>query len=161
MSDHRYNILSKLVKDNQCKKIAEIGVARGIDAQEVLKQNRNLEMFYLIEPDFDKVFEYQGVFRDFLNTSFIRLYSNKAVKCFDDGELDLVYIDACHRYTDCKEDITLWLPKVKNGGIIAGHDYIFNLNMSVSTAVDETLGKVNLEEDVDAPGVHIWWKRKE
>lgn len=40
-----------------------------------------------------------------------------------DESLDLLYLDACHTYECVMEDLTKWFPKVKKGGIIAGHDY--------------------------------------
>jgi predicted O-methyltransferase YrrM len=36
--------------------------------------------------------------------------------------LDLVYIDGDHSYAAVKQDIIIWMPKVKVGGVIAGHD---------------------------------------
>jgi predicted O-methyltransferase YrrM len=38
-------------------------------------------------------------------------------------ECDIVYIDGRHFYEGVKEDIIHWLPMVKKGGIISGHDY--------------------------------------
>ena len=35
-----------------------------------------------------------------------------------------MYIDARHDYESVKEDLEHWLPKVKLGGIVAGHDYV-------------------------------------
>lgn len=40
-----------------------------------------------------------------------------------DESLDLVYLDACHTYECVIEDLNKWFPKVKKGGVIAGHDY--------------------------------------
>ena len=39
------------------------------------------------------------------------------------GELDFAYIDARHDYASVKEDLEAWFPKVRPGGILAGHDY--------------------------------------
>jgi hypothetical protein len=35
----------------------------------------------------------------------------------------------------------MWLPKIKQGGIIAGHDYLEACFMGVVNAVNETFGK--------------------
>ena len=43
--------------------------------------------------------------------------------CFSQS-LDFVYIDARHDYDGCLEDIVAWYPKLKKGGLIAGHDFI-------------------------------------
>lgn len=40
-----------------------------------------------------------------------------------DGSLDAVFIDADHSYESVASDIAAWLPKVRPGGIIAGHDF--------------------------------------
>ncbi len=41
----------------------------------------------------------------------------------EDGSLDFVFIDADHSYESCKRDIEAWYPKVRKGGLVAGHDY--------------------------------------
>lgn len=38
-------------------------------------------------------------------------------------ELDLVFIDALHDYESVKQDIALWWPKVRIGGMLCGHDF--------------------------------------
>lgn len=48
--------------------------------------------------------------------------STQAVTRFDDNSLDVVFLDADHRYKWIKEDIERWIPKVKPGGILCGHD---------------------------------------
>jgi predicted O-methyltransferase YrrM len=37
---------------------------------------------------------------------------------------DLIYIDGDHRYDGVRNDIRVWLPRVRHGGILAFHDYI-------------------------------------
>lgn len=63
-----------------------------------------------------------------------------AARHFADGELDLVYIDADHAYEACKADIAAWWPKVRPGGILAGHDYGQDWP-GVQKAVDERFGQ--------------------
>ena len=65
--------------------------------------------------------------------------SIKAANAFEDGSFDLVYIDAMHTYEAVKADIEAWLPKVRKGGFISGHDYnkVFG---GVIQAVNEKFG---------------------
>jgi cephalosporin hydroxylase len=62
---------------------------------------------------------------------------------FKDGCLDLIFIDASHKKDDVIADIRAWLPKLKIGGVIAGHDYKTPDGMqgwdSVKEAVDQEL----------------------
>lgn len=43
-------------------------------------------------------------------------------KNIPDQSLDLCFIDADHRYESVRKDIQNFLPKVKNSGILCGHD---------------------------------------
>jgi hypothetical protein len=54
----------------------------------------------------------------------LRGLSNELVNLFQDDSLDFVYIDGNHAYDFVVEDINLWFPKVKKGGLVMGHDYI-------------------------------------
>ncbi len=60
---------------------------------------------------------------DPLNTTIVRNHSKYAVKDVPDGSLDLLYVDANHVYDAVMQDVTLWAPKVRSGGIVAGHDF--------------------------------------
>ena len=53
----------------------------------------------------------------------IRLPSLEAVLQYADGELDFGFIDGNHTYEMVGADIDAWLPKIKPGGVLAGHDY--------------------------------------
>jgi predicted O-methyltransferase YrrM len=54
----------------------------------------------------------------------IRGLSTEVANQFEDESLDTVFIDATHTYEAVKEDIKVWYPKVKKGGILAGDDYV-------------------------------------
>ena len=60
-----------------------------------------------------------------LSCKIIRKTSMDAVKDFKDESLDFVYIDGNHLYKYVLEDIVEWTKKIKKGGAICGHDFIF------------------------------------
>lgn len=69
----------------------------------------------------------------------VKLASLEAAKLYEDRSLDFVYIDANHEYESIRDDIEAWLPKVKIGGYIGGHDYVRG-KYGVYRAVDEKFG---------------------
>lgn len=42
----------------------------------------------------------------------------------EDASLDFVFIDADHSYEGCRRDIEAWVPKLKPGGLLCGHDFM-------------------------------------
>jgi predicted O-methyltransferase YrrM len=74
------------------------------------------------------------------NITSIGLPSIAAAKQFDSGQLDAVYIDGLHDYDSVKQDIIIWRPKLKPGGVLAGHDYGKHAP-GVMEAVEELIGK--------------------
>lgn len=54
----------------------------------------------------------------------VNLDSTVAAARIPDGELDFVYLDARHDFAGVVADIHAWWPKVKTGGIFAGHDFV-------------------------------------
>jgi hypothetical protein len=54
----------------------------------------------------------------------LRMTGHEAAGLFPSGVLDFVYIDARHREEDVRRDIADWWPKLKSGGILAGHDLV-------------------------------------
>lgn len=52
----------------------------------------------------------------------LRMTSVGAAAVFPNKFFDFIYIDAAHDYDNVKADIQAWMPKLKDRGIIAGHD---------------------------------------
>ena len=67
----------------------------------------------------------------------LKVESAKAAAHFEDGSVDFVFIDANHSYDHVKADIQAWLPKMRLGGLLSGHDY--GEPCGVKQAVDELL----------------------
>lgn len=89
----------------------------------------------------------------------VKMSSVEAAKLYDDNSLFFVFIDGSHLYEAVREDIIAWLPKVKSGGFIGGHDIDqpeeFN---GVRRAVDELIGSQNIK--VYNKGWASWLHRK-
>lgn len=75
----------------------------------------------------------------------------------EDNSLDFVFIDADHRYESVIADLKAWVPKVKDDGIVCGHDYDHPRFPGVTQAVFEAFG----EEHEDINFDHIWRAKKE
>ena len=87
-----------------------------------------------------------------------RLTSREARKQFEDGSLDFVYLDARHDRSSLWEDLNGWLPKVRSGGILAGHDYLDGVlpsgHFEVKSTVDAWAAEQGLS--VVCSGEHVW-----
>ena len=84
--------------------------------------------------------------------------SVRAAAKFPDAGCDAVFIDADHLYLPCKADIEAWLPKIKPGGILAGHDYSPRHHPGVVSAVNEIFGQPSPFGKVQVNGV-VWRHR--
>lgn len=73
------------------------------------------------------------------NVTTIKNFSEKAVEVFPDNFLDAVYIDGAHDQESVIQDIDIWLPKIKEDGVMCGHDWGCPY---VSRAVKRKFGKI-------------------
>jgi cephalosporin hydroxylase len=81
----------------------------------------------------------------------VRCSTPIAARLFDDWSVDHVFVDADHTSPGVDRDLEAWLPKVKSGGIISGHDYAGGFP-DVVRAVDRLVGPT---EHFDS----VWWRR--
>lgn len=89
---------------------------------------RRLSLYNLPNPDFkwmDKTYRSQ----------VYRMTGQRFAEVIEDFHPNFVYIDSSHLYQETKEELELWWPKIADGGILAGHDYINGAE--VRQAVDE------------------------
>src|SRR5262249_27042005 len=78
-------------------------------------RTRHVSMFHLFAENVRR-YRGQAVVRPLMMPSI------EASALFPDESLDLVFIDGNHGYSHVKEDIQAWLPKVRPGGVLCGHD---------------------------------------
>jgi hypothetical protein len=130
---------------------AEVGVYYGAMSKALLEQAPQLKLYMV---DSWKVGAPSNRKRAESNTDPTRrlvlaMPSLEAVKHVPD--LDFVFIDADHSYPAVKADIAAWMPKVKVGGWLCGHDYDLR---AVKRAVD---GLPNVELGQDT----TWFVKRE
>jgi len=175
---------------------AELGVQRGEFAKHNLQQWTKCTEYHLVD-----LWAHQENYHDIANfdnnkqeelmhttqenlkqwlgkTVWHRNYTSAAVKEVKDGSLDWVYVDARHDYKGALEDITLWWPKIRIGGMLAGHDYLDvndlhdeqdwsisadgtnNGNKAVKSAVNEWAALKNLEVGTTKEDWPSWYMMK-
>jgi hypothetical protein len=135
----REEVLPRILSENKLNgKGVEIGVFKGQFSKHIL-ENWDGKL-YLIDPwrgvenyiDSSNHLNHPTAYLDAMKSIegfedraiMIRCLSTQAVELFEDESLDFVYIDGNHAYDYVKEDMELWFPKLKKGGLFAGHDYL-------------------------------------
>lgn len=63
----------------------------------------------------------------------LEVTSEEASKRVQNESLDIVFVDGDHSYTATLRDLELWYPKIRKGGVLSGHD--FGSNPEVTRAV--------------------------
>eukprot|EP00913_Durusdinium_trenchii_P028263 g26492.t2 len=86
-------------------------------------------------------------------STFWQMPSNEAAERFV-GFVDFVFVDGSHAYEDVFLDLRVWWPKVRPGGVMAGHDYNAP-NPGVVAAVNEFTDLMNLSLHLGSD--YMWW----
>lgn len=116
----------------------EVGTMRGNFAAVLCEANPDLKLTcvdpwvaydgykdYSTQRSINKGYEAAKVVMDKYKCNMVREFSVDGAKKFPDGYFDFVYIDANHELPWVIQDLYAWIPKVRKGGIISGHDYLF------------------------------------
>jgi hypothetical protein len=158
---------------------AEIGVKEGKFSERILHYWRG-RLLYSIDP----WREFGDNYRDVANVTqarqdeyyletqsrlarfggrsrILRMTSLEAAAVIADGSLDFAFIDAQHHYEAVREDIALWWPKIRPGGLLCGHDY-GNIDETDAAGVVTVFGvKKAVDEFVQANGLKVFTTAKD
>ena len=137
-----YGIFSKVIKENNFKNCAEVGIGYGFHAKEILDKT-DVKKLYLIDPM--QYYPNDQFATDVLNYGgFEKLVKNIKTHLsphvdryqwlrktsltitndeIPDGSLDAVFIDGDHSYEAVIQDLPFWWKKLKIGGWLLGDDY--------------------------------------
>ena len=150
-------ILGDLFRELQFHRGAEVGVWHGEFAEVLCKANPALHITlvdawrpYDGYKDYQRDSSFREAFQDCVERmkpyapTYLRMFSREAASQVGNGTLDFVYLDANHSLPSFIEDLNAWLPKIRSGGIIAGHDY------------DRARRKNGEGSSRVAEGVHAW-----
>jgi len=158
-----YGIFSKVIRENNFKKCAEVGIGYGFHAKEILDKTE-IETLYLVDPmeyypnDLfaDDVIRYGG-FETLVKNIKTHLlphenryhwFRKKSLSITNDDipdeSLDAVFLDGDHSYDAVSHDLPFWWKKIKVGGWLLGDDYS-SCHPGTTRAVDEFTIIYNLE----------------
>lgn len=145
---------------------AEIGVAEGEFSREIVARNKPARLHLVdpwihwekedYQPDPQNVAQrehdqrHDDIRREYAaqiaegSVVVHRALSVPTAAEFPDGHFDWLFIDAMHTYEAVRDDLRAWAPKVKDDGILMGHDYANHpyareMGFGVVEAVDEFL----------------------
>ena len=170
-----YTQFLRLVKARGLSAGVEVGVAYGGHC-EALLEYRGIESLAGVDPyqhragcddptnlaqhELDRVYNLalDRLARFGRRFSLIRETSERAAERFEDSSLDFVYIDADHRYGSVAGDLSAWFSKVRDGGVLAGHDYDNPELPGVQQAVDGFFQRFGWRPA--HAGDCVWWVEK-
>lgn len=164
-----YGVLTKVINENNFKRVAEIGIGYGTHAKYILKTT-NVNELILVDPT--KYYPNDGFAIDIMNqmpevpgNNFNELYElivkelspwSNRYKWFrkeslniteddvPDESLDCIFVDGDHSYDSVINDLQFWWKKLRKGGHLLGDDYYMP---QVSRAVHHFAGLYNLNVD--------------
>lgn len=142
---NRKHFLKYLIEKNNYTTMAEIGVRDGRTTFFLLNNCLDLTIYGV---DLSNKGYYSNEVEEKYKDRLIAIEGNSHRVSHLVPSVDLVFIDADHSYTGCKNDILLYRSKVKNGGILSGHDIDYP---GVNKAVNELI------ENYEVGPNYVWF----
>lgn len=138
--------------------VAELGVDQGQFSKQII-ESTNPTKLHLVDTwgsgryNSNKMHQVNSQFAAEMKRGSVEIHhglSTDLVEQFSNEYFDWIYIDTDHTYETTKKELELYAPKLKSGGIIAGHDYIMGnwygmFKYGVVEAVNEFCVKNNWE----------------
>lgn len=142
-----------IINERGYKTLVEMGVDRGMFSAHLLKCCPNIHLVAVDIWEDDEIYEEASA--AMLSAGMARF----TMRCWagsdearrtQDYTKDFIYIDALHDYDSVLADIQAWWPKVRKGGMLAGHDYNTrkSCNKDVKGAVRDFFTPLGRMEDV-------------
>jgi hypothetical protein len=185
---YRDHFFPEMINKMDYKLAAEIGVDGGAFSNHILSKTK-LQKMFCVDPWFDdfgsgyqkEYFDPKGNTRmtvcaetldEFIKNDraeMVRATGLEASVEIPDGYLDFVYIDGDHSLEGIYNDIYAWTPKVRVGGIVAGHDYKDgpnsgmkdywgnNLPYHIKTVVDYYGARYGYKINSVGGRIQSWW----
>jgi len=141
-SPSRFDLWVQLLRGRPLECAAEIGVWKGDFAQAILANFSTITKYFMIDPwahlaDWNKPFNvddqtFEEVYAEaLLKTDFaasrrmiLRGRTSAVIDEIPDQSLDFAYIDGDHTLRGITLDLIQVLPKIKDGGLIGGDDFV-------------------------------------
>lgn len=93
----------------------------------------------------------------------VKKLSKDAAPDMADLSLDFVYIDGNHDYRHVLEDVDIWYPKIRVGGLIGGHDFYSQSENGAFCQVDTAVRRWMFEHSLPftVTPCTSWWVIKQ
>ena len=145
----RKSFLKHLIETNNFQTMIEVGIDSGKTTFYLLDNIPNLKI-YAIDKDIKKFYN-NSVKKKYGNRLIpMEGYSHEVADQLPNNFADIVFIDADHSYASVKQDIEKYTPKLKETGILTGHDIDYP---GVNKAVKEMI------KDFDVGPNFVWIKK--
>lgn len=156
---------------------AELGVAEGLNSRDML--HAGMEKLYCVDnwehlqgqsgdgsfPDewhrtnyhqaMNRLKPYEG------SVVVLKGMSHEMASFVPDDSLSLLYLDGDHSFAGVIKDLDAWFPKVINGGVVSGHDFM-NKDYGVNAAINFFCAgryKINIIPENNPNDASFWFRK--
>ncbi|MCX4321662.1 MAG: class I SAM-dependent methyltransferase, partial [Lachnospiraceae bacterium] len=109
-----------------CQSVKDNGLNTQINAVDYWKgdigaENTGEEVYEIVKQTIKKLFQNVDI-------HLYQMDFDSALDSFEDSSIDILHIDGGHRYEDVEHDLSTWVGKLKENGIILFHDVFSHID---------------------------------